>query len=91
MGFFLGTQERVRNSLDGRAISIRATEVLLYSEDSEMASKKRTRKMQDPVLKLLLIFIRQNRIVCSVPGLIYVFYVKLFANKDFARFSIKHS
>ena len=27
MGFFLGTQERVRNSRDKRAISVRATEV----------------------------------------------------------------
>ena len=30
MGFFLGTQERVRNSRGKRAISVRATEVLLY-------------------------------------------------------------
>ena len=30
MGFFLGTQERVRDSHGKRAISIRATEVLLY-------------------------------------------------------------
>ena len=30
MGFFLGTQERVRNSRGKRAISIRATEELLY-------------------------------------------------------------
>ena len=29
-GFFLGTQERVRNSRGKRAISVRATEVLLY-------------------------------------------------------------
>ena len=29
--FFKGTQERVRNSRSKRAISIRATEVLLYS------------------------------------------------------------
>ena len=28
--FFLGTQERVRNSRGKRAISVRATEVLLY-------------------------------------------------------------
>ena len=28
--FFLGTQERVRNSHGKRAISVRATEVLLY-------------------------------------------------------------
>ena len=31
MGFFLGTQERVRNSRGKRAISVRATEVLLYN------------------------------------------------------------
>ena len=31
MGFFLGTQEGVRNSRGKRAISVRATEVLLYS------------------------------------------------------------
>ena len=30
MSFFLGTQERVRNSHGKRAISVRATEVLLY-------------------------------------------------------------
>ena len=30
MEFFLGTQERVRNSRGKRAISVRATEVLLY-------------------------------------------------------------
>ena len=29
MGFFQGTQERVRNSRGGRAIRVRATEVLL--------------------------------------------------------------
>ena len=32
MGFFQGTQERVRNSRGKRAISVRATEVLLYAE-----------------------------------------------------------
>ena len=30
VSFFLGTQERVRNSRGKRAISVRATEVLLY-------------------------------------------------------------
>ena len=30
-GFFLGTQERVRNSRGKRLISVRATEVLLYN------------------------------------------------------------
>ena len=30
MGFFLGTQERVQNSRGKQAISVRATEVLLY-------------------------------------------------------------
>ena len=30
VGFLLGTQERVRNSRGKRAISVRATEVLLY-------------------------------------------------------------
>ena len=30
MGFFQGTQERVRNSRGKRAISVRAIEVLLY-------------------------------------------------------------
>ena len=30
--FFLGTQERVRNSRDKRAIGVRAIEVLLYSD-----------------------------------------------------------
>ena len=30
IGFFLGSQERVRNSHGKRAISVRATEVLLY-------------------------------------------------------------
>ena len=41
MDFFLGTQERVRNSRGKRAISVRATEVLLYlvvSNSSEMLS-----------------------------------------------------
>ena len=32
MGFFLGTQERVRNSRGKQAISVRAIEVLLYLE-----------------------------------------------------------
>ena len=31
MGFFQGTQERIRNSRGNRTISVRATEVLLYS------------------------------------------------------------
>ena len=31
MGFFLGTQEGVRNNRGKRAISVRATEVLLYN------------------------------------------------------------
>ena len=31
-GFFLGIQERVRNSRGKRAISVRATEVLLYMD-----------------------------------------------------------
>ena len=30
-GFFLGTQERVRNSLGKRAISVRPTEIFVYS------------------------------------------------------------
>ena len=30
MGFFLGTQEQVRNSRGKRAIRVQATEVLLY-------------------------------------------------------------
>ena len=30
MGFFLGTQERIRNSRGKRALSVRATEVILY-------------------------------------------------------------
>ena len=30
MGFFLGTKERVRKNRDKRAISVRATEVLLF-------------------------------------------------------------
>ena len=34
MGFFQGTQERVRNSRGKRAINVRATEVLLYFETS---------------------------------------------------------
>ena len=32
MDFFKGTQRRVRNSRGKRAISVRATEVLLYLE-----------------------------------------------------------
>ena len=35
MGFFLGTQERVRNSHGKRAISVRATEVLLYFDSRD--------------------------------------------------------
>ena len=31
MGFFQGTEERVRNSHGKQAISVRATEVLLYT------------------------------------------------------------
>ena len=34
VGFFQGTQERVRNSCGRRAISVRATEVLLYVKTS---------------------------------------------------------
>ena len=34
--FFLGTQERVRNSHGKRAISVRAIEVLLYYLESEI-------------------------------------------------------
>ena len=33
VGFLLGTQERIRNSRDKRAISVRASEVLLYYEN----------------------------------------------------------
>ena len=33
--FFLGTEERVRNSRGKRAISVRATEVLLYCRKGE--------------------------------------------------------
>ena len=32
MGFFQGTQERVRNSCGKRAISVRATEGILYMQ-----------------------------------------------------------
>ena len=32
VSFFLGTEERVRNSRGKRAISVRATEVLLYMQ-----------------------------------------------------------
>ena len=32
MGFFLGTEERVRNNRGKRAISVRAIEVLLYND-----------------------------------------------------------
>ena len=31
--FYQGTQERIRNSRGKRTISVRATEVLLYSQD----------------------------------------------------------
>ena len=59
MGFFLGTQERVRNSRDKRAISVRATEVLLYLQDFDFVnndalswSEKQHRlcKEEDPAL-----------------------------------------
>ena len=40
MGFFQGTQERVRNSSSKRAISVRATEVLLYLPYLEKAITK---------------------------------------------------
>ena len=36
-GFFQGTQERVRNSRGKRAISVRATEVLLFFTMAQMA------------------------------------------------------
>ena len=36
MGFFQGTQERVRNSRGKRAISVRAIEVRLYTVKQEM-------------------------------------------------------
>ena len=39
MGFFQGTQKRVRNSHGKRAISVRATEVLLYQERSKISFK----------------------------------------------------
>ena len=42
MGVFLGTQERVRNSRGKRAISVRATEVLLYFRLSENISRDLT-------------------------------------------------
>ena len=35
MGFFIGTQERVRNSRGKRAIGVPATEGLLYVVSSE--------------------------------------------------------
>ena len=35
MDYFLGTQERVRNSRGKRAISVRAIEVLLYMSSEE--------------------------------------------------------
>ena len=38
VGFFLGTQERVRNSRGKRAISVQATEVLLYLDRSVRAN-----------------------------------------------------
>ena len=38
-GFFLGTQEHVRNSCGKRAISVRATEVLLYMSFSRLYQK----------------------------------------------------
>ena len=38
--FFLGTQERVQNSCGKRAISVRATEVLLYIEKRSYQSPK---------------------------------------------------
>ena len=40
IGFFQGTQERVRNSRSKRAISFRATEVLLYLPYLEKAITK---------------------------------------------------
>ena len=36
MGFFQGTQERVRNSRGKRAISVRAIEVLLYNKNTSL-------------------------------------------------------
>ena len=39
MGFFPGTQERVRNSRGKRAISVRAIEVLLYHLNSKAVVK----------------------------------------------------
>ena len=47
MGFFLGTQERVRNSRGKRAISVRATEVLLYH-------LKETKRTEDNLMKRIL-------------------------------------
>ena len=35
MGFFQGTEERVRNSRGRRVISVRATEVLLYASKGD--------------------------------------------------------
>ena len=37
--FFLGTQDRVRNSRGKRAISVRATEVLLYTNPYQSPNK----------------------------------------------------
>ena len=39
MGFFQGTQERVRDSHGKRAISVRAIEVLLYIENYRLISQ----------------------------------------------------
>ena len=36
MGFFQGTEERVRKSRGRRAISVRATKVLLYIVDNSL-------------------------------------------------------
>ena len=51
MRFFLGTQARFRNSRGRRAISVRATEVLLYV----------VRKDQSGLLRSLLAKIRQHK------------------------------
>ena len=54
IGVFLGTQEQVRKSRGKRAISVRATEVLLYSGTDFLANVAQTIPFPAPVTNALL-------------------------------------
>ena len=59
VGFLLGTQEQVRNSRDKRAISVRATEVLLHI-DSTGPGQKSLDKIEIPTSIAICFFVSKG-------------------------------